>query len=120
MAKLLEKEWHGKSGKKCDSETSKHLSAVAYFFARELQKRLGVTVAIIGSYRGGTWNENWMTRESIKSELDLKYLFEKYDLEYSKFENEEAYDVAYQDYLIKKKEWQKKGGGPMVQFHLHH
>jgi sialate O-acetylesterase len=56
-------------------------SAVAYFFATELQKRLKIPVGIIGSYRGGTWNENWMTPASIKNEPKLKYLFEKYDKE---------------------------------------
>lgn len=99
------------SWQRFDSESSLELSAVAYYFARELQKRLGeVTVAIIGSYRGGTWNENWMTPESIKKEPPLRHLFEKYDIEYSKFENEAAYEEAYREYLVKLKEWRKKGG----------
>jgi sialate O-acetylesterase len=96
--------------KHADKESIQGFSAVAYFFAAELQKRLGVTVGIIGSYRGGTWNENWMTPESIKSEPKLKYLFEKYDNEYAKFENEEAYEQAYQQYLLDLEAWKKKGG----------
>ncbi len=93
-----------------DRESVQRFSAVAYFFAAELQKRLGVTVGIIGSYRGGTWNENWMTPESIKQEPELKYLFENYDKEYAKFENEAAYEEAYQQYLLDLKAWREKGG----------
>jgi hypothetical protein len=54
---------------------------VTYFFAVELQKRLGVTVGVIGSYRGATWNENWMTPESIRNTPDLRHLFDRYDHE---------------------------------------
>ena len=93
-----------------DQESVKTFSAVAFFFATELQKRLGVTVGIIGSYRGATWNENWMTPESIKNEPELKYLFENYDKEYAKFKDEAAYEEAYQQYLSDLSEWKDKGG----------
>lgn len=91
-------------------ETAKTFSAVAYFFGVELQKRLGVTVGIIGSYRGATWNENWMTAESIKETPTLKYLFDKYDAEYARFADEAAYESAYQAYLEKMTAWRAKGG----------
>lgn len=84
-------------------------SAVSYYFATELQKRLGVTVGVIGSYRGATWNENWMTPESIKQEPELKYLFDDYEKEYAKFENEAAYEEAYQQYLVNLNDWRDKG-----------
>jgi sialate O-acetylesterase len=93
-----------------DQESVKTFSAVAFFFATELQKRLGVTVGIIGSYRGGTWNENWMTPESIKNEPGLKYLFENYEKEYAKFKDEAAYEEAYQEFLSDLSEWRDKGG----------
>lgn len=100
----------GLEWKIADANTVRGFSAVAYFFAAELQKRLGVTVGIIGSYRGGTWNENWMTPESIKQTPELSYLFEKYDKEYAAFEDEAAYEAAYQKYLVDLEEWKKKGG----------
>ncbi len=78
-----------------DQESDKTFSAVAFFFATECQKRLGVTVGMIGSYRGGTWNENWMTPESIKNEPEIEYLFENYDKEYAKFKDEAAYEEEF-------------------------
>jgi sialate O-acetylesterase len=100
----------GLTWKVADKESVRDFSAVAYFFAAELQKRLGVPVGIIGSYRGGTWNENWMTPESIKGEPKLKYLFDKYDEEYGKFKDEAEYEEAFQKYLIDLEEWVAKGG----------
>lgn len=93
-----------------DKTTTPIFSAVSYFFATELEKRLKIPVGIIGSYRGGTWNENWMTPESIKNEPKLKYLFEKYDKEYGTFKDEAEYEAAYQDFLVKVEAWEAKGG----------
>lgn len=94
----------------CDKRSASSFSAVAYFFAAELQRRIKVPVGIIGSYRGGTWNENWMTPESIRDEPKIKHLFDTYDKAYGKFKDEAAYEKAYQAYLIKLKEWRAKGG----------
>jgi sialate O-acetylesterase len=94
----------------CGPKSTPRFSAVAYFFATELQRRLGVPIGIIGSYRGGTWNENWMTPASIKDEPKLKYLFEKYEDAYGEFEDEADYEEAYQEFRVKLKEWQAKGG----------
>jgi len=94
----------------CDRTTVPNFSAVAFFFATELQQRLQVPVGIIGSYRGGTWNENWMTPASIQGEPDLKYLFDQYDAEYGKFANEAEYEVAYQKFLVAVKTWEAAGG----------
>jgi len=94
----------------CGPKSTPRFSAVAYFFATELQRRLEVPIGIIGSYRGGTWNENWMTPASIKDESKLKYLFEKYEEAYGKFKDEADYEAAYQEFRAKLKEWQAKGG----------
>jgi len=100
----------GLAWKYFDKTSVRGFSAVAYFFAVELQKRLGVTVGIIGSYRGATNNEYWMTPESIQSEERLKHYFEDYETKYSQFKDESAYEAAYQKYLLDLEVWRKKGG----------
>lgn len=49
----------------CDSNTLKPFSAVAYFFGKELRKKLGVPVALINSSWGGTPAEVWTPAELV-------------------------------------------------------
>lgn len=49
-----------------DSASLRNFSAVAYFFARDLRKSLGVPVGIIGSYWGGTNAEAWTDRARME------------------------------------------------------
>jgi sialate O-acetylesterase len=48
-------------------ETTPHFSAVGYYFARALRKKLGVPVGIIHTSWGGTRIETWMSRETLLS-----------------------------------------------------
>jgi sialate O-acetylesterase len=47
-------------------------SAVGYFFARELHKKLNVPIGIIGSYWGGTRVEAWTSRKKLNEILAYK------------------------------------------------
>jgi sialate O-acetylesterase len=47
-------------------------SAVGYFFGRELQKQLSVPIGLIASNYGGTAAEQWMSKEALESNADLK------------------------------------------------
>ena len=54
-------------------------SAVAYLFARELRRSLGVPVGVVGSYWGGTPAEAWTPRAALEQEAKLKPLLERTD-----------------------------------------
>ena len=47
-------------------------SGIGYFFGRELQKQLSVPVGLIASNYGGTAAEQWMSKESIEANAELK------------------------------------------------
>ncbi len=51
----------------CTPETFKQFSAVAYFFARELQKDLHVPIGIINTTWGGTIADAWTSGDALKS-----------------------------------------------------
>ena len=53
-------------------QTTGDFSGVGYFFGRDLQKQLGVPLGLIASNVGGTAAEQWMSKESIESNSDLK------------------------------------------------
>ena len=53
--------------KPCTPETMGSTSAIAYFFARELQRKLKIPVGIIVSAWGGTPAEVWMEKSKVES-----------------------------------------------------
>ena len=57
---------------KCTPETMKDFSAVAYFFARRLQKELNIPVGLIDNAWGGSPAEVWATKSVFDENDDLK------------------------------------------------
>lgn len=55
----------------CSPETAKNFSAVGYFFARDLQKKLNVPVGIIHSAWGGTPAQAWTSLTGLRTERAL-------------------------------------------------
>ena len=51
----------------CEPVHIKNFSAVAYFFGRELHKKLDVPIGLIGTNYGGTPMEAWTSREALAS-----------------------------------------------------
>src|SRR5204863_7640769 len=71
----------------CEPSTSPNFSAVAYYFARDLQKALGVPVGVIHTSWGGSPAEVWI-REDIMAR-DKEYardILEKYPPQKLNFE----------------------------------
>ena len=50
----------------CTPESVPMFSAISYFFARDLQKKLGVPVGVIGSYWGGSPIESWTDSVTLR------------------------------------------------------
>ena len=61
-----------------DSESAKIWSAVGYLFAKRLSEKLGCTVGVIGCNWGGTKASYWMSAESLESDKDLRFDYDKY------------------------------------------
>ena len=56
----------------CSAKTAGDFTAVGYFFARELVKRLHVPVGLINSTWGGTMVESWTSREAFENSPEFK------------------------------------------------
>lgn len=65
----------------CTPESVKDFSAVAYTFARDLQRKLGVPVGIIESAWPGTPIEEWMPTTAFQSDADLQAVIAKWNSE---------------------------------------
>jgi sialate O-acetylesterase len=59
----------------CTPETVADSSAVAYFFARNLQQKLGVPIGLIESFLGGTPAESWTSLRALSADASLMPVF---------------------------------------------
>jgi sialate O-acetylesterase len=59
----------------CTPETAAGSSAVAYFFARHLQQKLGVPIGLVESFWGGTPAESWTSLHALSADAALMPVF---------------------------------------------
>ncbi len=59
------------SWRPCSPETAGDFSAVGYYFAREIHRRLSVPVGVIDASWGGTRVEAWTSIEALRSVMDI-------------------------------------------------
>lgn len=83
----------------CSPATVANFTAVGYFFARDLQAKLGVPVGIIHSSIGGTPAEAWTSKEGLKAFPEFAQELEKLQ------KNSVDPLVARQAYMAKLSPW---------------
>jgi sialate O-acetylesterase len=82
--------------KLCTSKTIDTFSAVAYFFAREINKATGFPVGIINATWGGTPVESWTKKEVLQNDADFVPILERYQKAIEVFPAEnEKYKAAF-------------------------
>jgi sialate O-acetylesterase len=56
----------------CNPKNAGNFSAVAYFFARELNKELNIPIGLLNTTWGGTQVESWTSREAFENSDEFK------------------------------------------------
>ncbi len=90
-----------------ENEGMKSWSAVGYYFARELSRRLGVTVGVIGCNWGGTSASAWVEREHLERDSRLRPYLDVYDRAIEG-KSKEQMIAEYDEYTAYHAEWEKK------------
>jgi sialate O-acetylesterase len=70
------------------TENVSQMSAVAYYYAKDLQQKLNVPVGVICCYKGGSGAETWMTRDWLLKSPETAPIVEKYENYMSDLGNE--------------------------------
>lgn len=83
----------------CTPETVKDFSAVAYFFAKEIQAATGYPIGIINSTWGGTPAESWTRKDILESDTGFQKILERYQ------QDVEKYPAAYAKYKTSYEKW---------------
>jgi sialate O-acetylesterase len=63
----------------CTPDTTREFSAVAYYFARNLHRKLSVPIGIIESAWPGTAIEEWIAPEEAKRDPQIKPMFDEWN-----------------------------------------
>ncbi len=91
---------------KAGEETSGGWSAVGYYYAKEVSRKLGVTVGIIGCNWGGTSASAWISRELLEESKKTSSYVEEYDAVIEDQDFEE-YLREREDYIAYQTEFEK-------------
>lgn len=95
----------------CSPQTIDTFSAVAYFFAREINKATGFPVGIINSTWGGTPAESWTKKEVLAGDSSFNVILKRYEKQVEVFPTEnEKYKIALDKWRADTSK--KKGGAP--------
>lgn len=94
--------WHKATG-----EAAGKMSAIAYFFAKELQQKLGVPIGIICDYKGGTPAESWMSKETLLANPDLAPIWQNFQAKVNQYEPGE-YEKQYARFLADTETYKEK------------
>lgn len=94
----------------CSPETVGRFSAVAYFFARDLQPAENVPIGVIVSSWGGTPAESWTSMRTLTSDPALMPLLALYE--------QETRDYANELRVIEKEKAEAKVSGKNAPYHL--
>ncbi len=62
----------------CTPDSAKTFSAVAYFFARDLHRKLNVPVGVVESAWPGTTIEDWVAPEALQADANLAPILEEW------------------------------------------
>jgi len=86
----------------CSPKSVGHLSAIAYFFARELYKKLNIPVGMITSAYGASTAETWINKQALEAQPDLKPLLDAYDKKWETYVTDSALTMPkYRDGMKK-------------------
>jgi len=88
----------------CSPETVADFSALGYFFARDLQKELGVPIGIINASVGGTPIEAWTSLEAQRAEPALKPVLDDWQKRLAGYDAERE----QKNFLEAKQRWLKE------------
>ncbi len=76
-------------------QTVGHLSAAAYFFARDLQKKINMPIGLITTAFGASTAEAWIRKEALAEEPAFKKLLDNFNDKMTKYETDTAGQNKY-------------------------
>lgn len=83
--------------KVCSKENASEMSAIAYYFSKDLFTELNIPIGIIQVPVGGTTAEAWISRKTLSSDKEFQPIIQNYDSIVSSYSKDE-YSKLYNQY----------------------
>jgi sialate O-acetylesterase len=97
----------------CSPETVGKFTAVGYFFAKDLHKRLKVPIGLVHTSWGGTPAEAWISRDALQRNPKLHSVLERFETACKKYPDAlKIYEEEVKVWEKKSKEAEKNGLAP--------
>jgi sialate O-acetylesterase len=84
----------------CSPGTAKEFSAVAYYFARDLQRKLNVPIGIIESAWPGTTIEEWIDSETLQGTQERKLNADRKDSSFASAIGRTSFNLQFDDFEL--------------------
>ena len=86
----------------CTPDSAKEFSAVAYYFARDLHRKLNVPIGIIESAWPGTAIEEWLPPVAAQQDSQIKPILDEWNSHDGKgaVGNRQAFDLEFDDFEL--------------------
>lgn len=85
-------------------QTVGHISAAAYFFARDLQKKMHIPIGLITTAYGASTAEAWIREEALVKDEKLKPLVESFKTKLTRYAldtaAQNAYKIAFEKWKV--------------------
>ena len=92
----------------CTPEKAEHCTAVGYYFARRMHRRIGVPIGLIDTSWGGTMAQHWVPKDVLRTIPQVKPYLDKFELAMKTWTDGGGAEGAKRRYQADVKAWEKK------------
>ena len=93
--------------RQCTSEQVENCTAVGYYFARRIHRRLQVPIGLIDTSWGGTMAQHWVTKETLSQIPAMQPYLKEFSDTLQKWRDEGGEAGAEQRYQADLKQWEQ-------------
>ncbi|MEK6238006.1 MAG: sialate O-acetylesterase [Planctomycetales bacterium] len=92
--------------RRCVPDQVENCTAVGYYFAKRIHRRLRVPIGLIDSSWGGTMAQHWVTKETLRTIPEVNPYFEKFETALKEWQDGGREEGAARRYQADLKQWE--------------
>ena len=96
------------SWRRCVGQDAENCTAVGYYFARRLHRRIKVPIGIIDTSWGGTMAQHWVSRETLRRFPEMKPYFDTFETKLKEWSDGGRKEGAEKRLAADISAWEKK------------